>query len=273
VKETRRIVFVAAALVLLGLLLVLLRTWATAERSLVPEKNTKATFEETGSSSGGRFFRAVDMRRLPAEAQKTVTLLLLLPIGILATAFFRNIIGVQTFGTTLPSLLALGFAYADPRAGLVILAVLISAVLALRALLARLRLLMVPRLGLTMTLALALLAPAIAAMGQFGMKVNAADILPAIFVCALVAERVLVGMEDEGFRYAMRVLAGTLFISLLCLPAMKWEAVGRAVLRYPEIHFGTAGLLILIGRYPGYRLSELWRFRSLAENSPSEAQK
>ena len=34
--------------------------------------------------------------------------------------------------------------------------------------------------------------------------------------------------------------------------------------RYPELHLFTVAALILLGRYTGYRLTELWRFRDLA---------
>ena len=37
---------------------------------------------------------------------------------------------------------------------------------------------------------------------------------------------------------------------------------------YPEVHFFTIAAFILLGRYAGYRLTELWRFRDLVE--PSE---
>jgi hypothetical protein len=43
-----------------------------------------------------------------------------------------------------------------------------------------------------------------------------------------------------------------------------WDEVGSTVLVYPEIHFFTIATFILLGRYAGYRLTELWRFRDLA---------
>jgi hypothetical protein len=40
------------------------------------------------------------------------------------------------------------------------------------------------------------------------------------------------------------------------------------VLVNPEAHFFTIALFILLGRYAGYRLTELWRFRDLV--APTE---
>ena len=38
------------------------------------------------------------------------------------------------------------------------------------------------------------------------------------------------------------------------------------LLKFPELHFFTIALLILLGRYTGYRLTELWRFREFGES-------
>ena len=42
------------------------------------------------------------------------------------------------------------------------------------------------------------------------------------------------------------------------------ETLTWLVVTYPEVHLVTAALLILVGRYVGYRLTELWRFKPLA---------
>ncbi len=55
----------------------------------------------------------LDLRRLTPGAQKTLALLFLIPIGALVTSVSRNLIGVETFGTFTPILLALSFVYAD----------------------------------------------------------------------------------------------------------------------------------------------------------------
>ena len=37
------------------------------------------------------------------------------------------------------------------------------------------------------------------------------------------------------------------------------------MLTYPETHFFTIAVFVVLGRYAGYRLTELWRFRDLVE--------
>ncbi len=73
-------------------------------------------------------------------------ILLLLPFAALITAFMRNVVGLGTFGTFSPALLAMSFIYADWKTGLAILIVVVTVGLVGRLWLERLRLLMVPRL-------------------------------------------------------------------------------------------------------------------------------
>jgi hypothetical protein len=57
------------------------------------------------------------------------------------------------------------------------------------------------------------------------------------------------------------VFVGTLAVALCCFFVLRIDALGRLVLGFPEIHFFNLAALLLIGRYSGYRLAELWRFR------------
>jgi hypothetical protein len=41
------------------------------------------------------------------------------------------------------------------------------------------------------------------------------------------------------------------------------RSIGRFVITYPESLLCVVALLVLTGRYTGYRLTELWRFRDL----------
>jgi hypothetical protein len=65
--------------------------------------------------------------------------------------------------------------------------------------------------------------------------------------------------------YTLQLAAGTLFVAVLCYLVLRWDEVGSLVLTYPEIHFFTIAAFIFLGRYAGYRLTELWRFSDLVE--------
>jgi len=56
-------------------------------------------------------------------------------------------------------------------------------------------------------------------------------------------------------------MAGTTVVAACCYTILRWNEVGNLLLAFPELHLFTVAALVLLGRYTGYRLSELRRFR------------
>ena len=94
-------------------------------------------------------------------------MVLILPIGALFTALVRTIIGIRTFGTFSPTLLALAFVYNDWRSGLCIFFVVIATGFISRSFLDRLKLLLVPRLGIILTMVVMLMVLSISVMNYY----------------------------------------------------------------------------------------------------------
>jgi hypothetical protein len=82
-------------------------------------------------------------------------------------------------------------------------------------------------------------------------------------ILTMTVERFYLTSEEDGPRFAVQLLATTLAVAFCCYVVLRWEEVGMVLLAYPELHFFTIALLALVGRYTGYRLTELWRFRDL----------
>lgn len=57
---------------------------------------------------------------------------------------------------------------------------------------------------------------------------------------------------------------------VFCYLTLQWETAGQWLLAYPELHVVTVAAFILMGRYRGYQLAELWRFRDLASEPDSQ---
>jgi hypothetical protein len=211
----------------------------------------------------GRLSDIADLTRLTVGMQQTLAVLLLLPLGALITSLFRNVIGFQTFGTFTPTLLALSFIYADWRTGLVVLFVVGLAGLAGRAFLERLRLLMVPRLSLILTLVVVTLTLAVSVFDHFGLTPSARAVILPLVIVTLMVERFHVTAEESGVRRSMQLLGATLLVAACCFAVLRWEALGQLAVSFPEGVFLIAAGLVLVGRYSGYRLTELWRFRDV----------
>jgi len=210
-----------------------------------------------------------DLTRLPVPMHKVLRVLLLLPFGALITVIVRNVIGIGTFGTFSPALLAMSFIYANWQTGIAVFLIVILAGVFGRSFLERLRLLAVPRLSIILTIVILCVV--------FGMSilyyllpgvVTDAVLLPMVILTMLI-ERFYVTTEEDGLAYTIQLAAGTLMVAALVYAVLAWNEVGQFVLVYPEAHLFTIALFIFLGRYAGYRLTELWRFRDLV--MPSEA--
>jgi 7 transmembrane helices usually fused to an inactive transglutaminase len=74
--------------------------------------------------------------------------------------------------------------------------------------------------------------------------------------------------EEDGVRGSFRTLAGTLLIAETVALVVSLKTVSQTLFRYPEaLGLVMAGQLLL-GRYTGYRLSELIRFREVMAYEP-----
>lgn len=199
----------------------------------------------------------LDLARLPVEMHEVVILLLLMPLGALVTAMFRTLIGIPTFGTFTPVLLALSFVYSDWRTGLVIFAVAVALGLIARSYLDRLKLLLVPRLSVILTLVVMSIIFAVSLLDYLELTPGAQAVLLPMVILTMTIERFYLNAEEDGVRSALQVMAGTLLVASCCYLVLRWEEVGRLLLAYPESHLFTVAILILLGRYTGYRLTEL----------------
>jgi hypothetical protein len=60
---------------------------------------------------------------------------------------------------------------------------------------------------------------------------------------------------------------GSAAVSVITYLIIQWEVLQITFFVYPELLLFVMGLQILAGRYTGYRLSELIRFRSFRDGA------
>ena len=219
------------------------------------------------ASGSPSLLEVFDFTRLPLEMHPVLSLLLLMPFGALVTCIFRSFVGVRTFGTFTPTLLALSFVYADWRTGLAVFALVLMLGLVSRSLIDRLRLLMVPRLSVVLTLVVLCMVFGVSVLDYLRVTPGPQAVLLPMVILTMLIERFYLTVEEDSTRFALQLLGGTLLVAFCCYLTLGWEKVGQILLVYPEIHFFTVAALIMIGRYTGYRLTELWRFRNMVDSS------
>jgi hypothetical protein len=206
-----------------------------------------------------------DLTRLPVEMHEVMSLMLLLPLGALITAIFRNMIGIRTLGTFAPALLAMSFIYAAWGTGLVILiSVLIVGYIGRKAL-DRLHLLMVPRSSIVLTIIILCVVFGVSVIDYMAPASGVRAVLLPLVILTILIERFFVTAEEDGTTFAIQLVVGTFVVAAFCYLILSWEEIGQILLIYPELHFFTIAAFIWIGRYSGYRLVELWRFRDMVK--------
>lgn len=208
----------------------------------------------------------LNLTRLPVAMHTVLRILLLLPLAAFITAFVRNVVGLQTFGTFSPALLAMSFIYADWKTGVLILLIVLLVGLLGRGFLEKLRLLMVPRLSIILTLVILCVVFTVSALYYVLPHFSGEAVLLPMVILTMLIERFHVSMDEDGLIFTLQLAVGTAAVAALCYAVLKWETVGEFVLTYPEAHLFTIAAFIALGRYAGYRLTELWRFRDLVES-------
>ena len=208
-----------------------------------------------------RLFARLSLYALPPAEQRLVEFLLLLPVAALVICVFRNVIGVASFGTFAPALVGLVFRDLSSLPGILVFVGLVLAGWRMRRLLDRFHLLQVPRTAIMLTLVIAMLVAVVAAASRFHVAVTQyVSLFPVIILTGMV-ERFWTLEEEDGTGGSFRTLVGTLVIATTVALVVSVPQVGQTLFRYPEaLGLVVAGQLLL-GRYTGYRLSELYRFR------------
>jgi hypothetical protein len=202
---------------------------------------------------------------LPPTEQQLVEFLLLLPVAALICCFVRVVIGLHTYGTFAPALLGVSFREVESIAGVFILLVILSIGWLARRGLSRLNLLQVPRSAVMLTLVVSILLCYVLISNARGRPVaGVIPFLPLVIVTALI-ERFWTTEEEDGTATAVKILIATLLTAIAVFAIVRWPTVVRTMLDHPEALGLVAAAQMLLGRYTGYRLVELYRFRDLAK--------
>ncbi len=201
-----------------------------------------------------------NLYQLPLGIQTIFYALFFIPLGAVILSFMRNMVGVPTFGIFTPLLLTLFFMEAGAVFGLIFFAAVIIIGLSERLWLDKLYLLAVPRLSILLTLMiLFLLTYALVAHHYFPNHKIAINVYPVVIMTVII-ERFSITLIENGYRDTFKTLLGTLSISYLCLLVFHFSKLQIFLFTYPETQLFFIGVLILIGDYKGYRLSEIFRF-------------
>ncbi|HEY0683176.1 MAG TPA: inactive transglutaminase family protein [Steroidobacter sp.] len=200
---------------------------------------------------------------LPIATQAVYAVLMMIPIGALVIMLLRNFIGVKTFGTFMPVLVALAFRETQLLWGIVLFAVIVSLGLLIRFYLEKLRLLLVPRLTTVLTVVVILMAGISVLSQKLEIQPGLSIALFPMVILSMTIERMSIVWEERGASEALQEGIGSLVVAAVAYMVMGIVWLEHLIFVFPELLLLVIALSLLAGRYTGYRLLELRRFKAL----------
>ena len=213
-----------------------------------------------------------DLDRLPLATRFLLATLLLLPFGALITILFRNIIGVHTYGTFTPSLLALSMLYADWITVAIVTTLVTITGIGGRSLLPK-KMSRAPRLSIVMTIVAITMVFSVSLMDYFNLNPNPSVVLLPIVVLVSLVDRIYAITDENGLAVAIHRLVWTCLVAAVCYMVFSIEMLHIQLVSYPEIHFFTLALILICNSYKGKMLADVANFSWLQEpksNKPEE---
>lgn len=207
--------------------------------------------------------------QLPVDTQAVYRLLMLVPLGALVIVILRQVVGLKTFGTFMPVLIALAFRETQLVTGLLMFTGLVAVGLFFRFYFERLKLLFVPRLSAVLTVVILIMAVASTGLETVRLGMGLSIALFPIVILAMTIERMSIVWEEYGPFESIKEGFGSGLAAVIAYFVMNIWEVEHLLFTFPELLLVILALMLLFGRYTGYRLIELYRFRSLMKRKSS----
>ncbi len=202
--------------------------------------------------------------QLPINVQATYKILLTVPIGAFIILLLRNFIGIKTFGTFMPVLIALAFRETHVIWGISLFVIIVSFGLLARFYLDQLKLLLVPRLAAILTVVILLMIFISVVSQNLNLDSGLSVALFPMVILTMTIERMCITWDERGAAEAIKSGAGSLFAAVISYWAMSIEELQYLVFAFPELLLILLAIILWFGQYRGYRLFELKRFKVLA---------
>jgi hypothetical protein len=202
---------------------------------------------------------------LPVQTQAVYRVALLVPLGVLFLVILRNVIGIRTFGTFMPVLIALSFRETQLLWGVFLFITLVGIGLLIRMYLEHLKLLVVPRLAAILIVVIGLMAFLSVLTNKLGLERGLSVALFPMVIITMTIERMSIVWDELGAFETIKQGVGSIIAAVIAYLIMSIVYIEHLVFVFPELLLILLAATILLGRYSGFRLLELRRFKALTE--------
>jgi len=193
----------------------------------------------------------------------TIVLILLVPVVATIVTFVRVVIGLPSLEMLVPIVLAFAFVAVGITAGIIILSAVVLASFVSRALLRKVPIMYFPKRSLShLLLAFFVFAALTIAIMLDIESIKNLSIFP-ILILTLLGDSIVSVQLHKTVRETVLITSVTIGIALLgyVLATSLW--VRDVIILWPEVVLLTIPINLLLGRYFGLRLAELFRFKTL----------
>jgi len=196
--------------------------------------------------------------------------LLVIPLGVLIVVFARNVIGMNTFGTFLPALMAMSFQGIGLLSGIFAFLFVLTVTVLVRIPLNRIGLLHTPKLAVMMVVVIMSLLGLTVVANLLNLEafsaLNTTALLP-VAILTITSERLALTIDEEGIRHTLLVMVQTLAVMSASYLVMSSVALQALQIAYPELLLGVVAMNLWIGSWTGIRIAEMFRFREILGSS------
>ncbi len=228
-------------------------------KKLVPRKELKETMYASPLNAYNlyKIFESIGI------SQNLLKIILMIPLGALVVVIFRNIIGLETFGTFLPALIATAARETGLWWGLLGFVFIIALTATVRKVLDHMQLLHSPKMAIMLTVVvIAMLLMTIFAVQSSLFELAHISLFP-IAILAITAERFAIVQEENGLLKALRISFFTAVVIIAAYAVMSALFMQSLIIAFPELLLFLIVLNLWLGKWVGMRLSEFVRFRKL----------
>lgn len=204
---------------------------------------------------------------LPLQTQEVYQILIMIPVGALIILLLRSFIGIHTFGTFMPVLIALAFRKTELVDGIILFTLIVSLGLCVRFYLEKLKLLLIPRLSAVLSTVVILMMTLSVFSNQLGFETGLSVALFPMVILTMTIERMSIVWEERNAWEAILQGIGSLFAAAIAFVVMSNLYMEHLFFVFPELLLIIIAAMLLLGCYQGYRLSELVRFRELIKKN------
>ncbi|USD64339.1 inactive transglutaminase family protein [Vibrio sp. SCSIO 43136] len=203
---------------------------------------------------------------LPIAEQSMFKTIMLIPIGALIVVFLRVIVGLKTSGTFMPVLIAVAFVQTSLVTGIVGFLLIVGTGLVIRSYLSKLNLLLVARISAVIITVILIISVFTIISFNIGLSEGLTITFFPMIILSWTIERMSILWEEEGGKEVFIQGGGSLLTAVLVYLAMTNTYIQHLTFNFIGLQLVVLAGILLLGTYTGYRLTELRRFKPLAED-------